>query len=134
MKDLPFSPKTSSRKKKFSLLKNLLLGLFLLTCAIAVWLGLFFYPAEGSLLPVGILLLGAVFAFFAVAFSQRLLCRVEWKASWPTRLFCYAVVVGVLLKRGQSGLRGEFFFLWWFLFLVLFLLWFLFPYASKKRP
>lgn len=134
MKDLPFSPKTSSRKKKFSLLKNLLLGLFLLTCAIAVWLGVFSFRSHSALLSLIILLLGAVFAFFAVAFSQRLLCRVEWKASWPTRLFCYAVVVGVLLKRGQSGLRGEFFFLWWALFLVLFLLWFLFPYASKKRP
>lgn len=134
MKDLPFSPKTSSRKKKFSLLKNLLLGLFLLTCAIAVWLGLFFYPAEGSLLPVGILLLGAGFVLLALILSSRLLSAIGWGVNWAVRFFSYAVVICVLIKRGQTEAPGHYFLLWWALFLVLFLLWFLFPYASKKRP
>ncbi len=128
-----YSLGTSTRKKKrIPRLKALLLGLFLLACGIAVWLGLFFFPAEWNLVSVAALLLGAVFVYFAIHFSARLLYLVGWGASWAVRFFDYAVVIGVLLKRGQTAAQWQFLVLWWVLFFVLILLGF-FPVRINKK-
>ena len=110
-----------------------LAGLLLLGCGVAVWLGVFYFSYPSNLAAAVMLAAGAAVAFGAVSFSRRLLCQAGWKAFWPARIFCYAVVVGVLVKRGQSGLQGVFFFLWWVLFLALFLLWLIRLRANNKR-
>ena len=130
----PLSPsKTSGRKKKrISLLTASLLGLLLLICGISVWLGLFFFPGKWNFVSVAALLLGAVAVYFAVHFSACLLYLTGWRAIWVVRLFGYAVVIFVLLKRGQTAAEGPFLLLWWILFFLLIFLEF-FPIHIHKK-
>lgn len=134
MKNKPALHKNGAKQKDTrSLLLAFLTGILLLIIGVGAWLVAFFFPAEGPFFSIGVLLLGVTAAYVAVSFSQPLLCQAGWKATWPMQFFCYAVVVGVLLKRGQSGLQGGFFFAWWGLFFVLLLLWFVRLRANNKR-